>query len=64
MAAGWSASYPQVALLLVGTLIAIAAERWFRAIHPEEPGEEEKPAGHGGDDKDTDPPPATSTVQT
>jgi hypothetical protein len=55
MVAGWSASYPQVALLVVGALIAIAAEHWFRAIHPEKPGKT-KAAGHGGDE-DADPPP-------
>lgn len=57
MATGWSASYPQVALLVVGTLIAIAAERWFRAIHPDEPVEEKRAAGHGGNDENADPPP-------
>ena len=55
MATGWSASYPQVVLLVVGALIAIAAEHWFRAIHPEKPGEK-KAAGHVGNE-DADPPP-------
>lgn len=57
MAAGWSASYPQVTLLVVGALIAIAAERWFGAILPEEPGKQQKATDHSGDDKDADPPP-------
>ena len=46
MTAGWSAAYPQVVLLVVGALIAIVAEYWFSAIHPEKPEEE-----------DADPPP-------
>ena len=51
MTAGWSVAYPQVVLLFVGALIAIAVEHWFRAIDPKEPG---KAAGHGGDE-DADP---------
>jgi hypothetical protein len=51
MTAGWSVAYPQVVLLVVGALIAIAVEHWFRAIDPKEPG---KAAGHGGDE-DADP---------
>ena len=64
MAAGWSASYPQVTLLVVGALIAIAAERWFRAILPEEPAEQQKATDHSGDDKDADPPPGEAAQST
>jgi hypothetical protein len=55
MTVGWSASYPQVVLLVAGALIAIVAERWFRDIHSGKP-EGKKTAGHDGD-KDADPRP-------
>jgi hypothetical protein len=34
--ASWASSYTQVAMLLVGTLIAIAAERWFHTLKLDE----------------------------
>jgi hypothetical protein len=55
MTAGWSASYPQVVLLVAGALIAIVAEHWFRDIHSGKPGGK-KAAGHGGEE-DADPRP-------
>jgi hypothetical protein len=43
--ANWASSYTQVAMLLVGTLIAIAAERWFHSMKlDEESSDDQSPA--------------------
>ncbi len=55
VAANWAGSYGQVAMLLVGTLIAIAAERWFHGMDGgNEDGGGKGPATPGGD-ADADP---------
>jgi len=60
VAATWAGSYTQMALLLVGALIAIAAERWFHsASHEDEEGSAHKAdpsaADGGGSDDAGDP---------
>jgi hypothetical protein len=42
--ANWANSYTQVAILLVGTLIAIAAERWFHTLKLDEEPDDNEPS--------------------
>jgi hypothetical protein len=43
-------------MLVVGAILAIAAERWFRAIHPDETGDEKKQVDDDADVKEREPP--------
>ncbi len=47
--AAWANSYAQVALLLVGALIAIVAEGWFRSLEPDDESDDGEPSQRQAD---------------
>ena len=50
VATGWAGSYGQVAMLVVGSLVSIAAERWFHRVGPDEEGKDGDDAADSSDD--------------